>query len=112
VDGRHDPEIHSQGHMSDATEPCKYPRYRSVGQPDFLPYSSRHDANHAARHGALVHSVAEVVNNARVLADAFRSHGLPLVLVDGPISSPRPGRNANGAGATQEILNLLNSTGV
>jgi nicotinamidase-related amidase len=30
----------------------------------------------------LVHPVTEVVSNARALADAFRSHGLPVVLVN------------------------------
>jgi nicotinamidase-related amidase len=38
----------------------------------------------------LVHPAAEVVNNARALADAFRSHGLPVVLVN--VAGVAPGR--------------------
>jgi nicotinamidase-related amidase len=38
----------------------------------------------------LVHPAAEVVNNARALADAFRSHGLPVVLVN--VAGMAPGR--------------------
>jgi len=38
----------------------------------------------------LVHAVAEVVSNARALADAFRSHGLPVVLVN--VAGIAPGR--------------------
>jgi nicotinamidase-related amidase len=38
----------------------------------------------------LVHPAAEVVNNARALADAFRSHGLPVVLVN--VAGAAPGR--------------------
>ena len=38
----------------------------------------------------LVHPVIEVVSNARALADAFRSHGLPVVLVN--VAGLAPGR--------------------
>jgi len=38
----------------------------------------------------LAHPAAEVVNNARALADAFRSHGLPVVLVN--VAGAAPGR--------------------
>ncbi len=38
----------------------------------------------------LVHPVGEVVSNARALADAFRSHGLPVVLVN--VAGAAPGR--------------------
>jgi nicotinamidase-related amidase len=38
----------------------------------------------------LVHPAAEVVNNARALADAFRSHSLPVVLVS--VAGMAPGR--------------------
>lgn len=38
----------------------------------------------------LVHPAAEVVNNARALADAFRGHGLPVVLVN--VAGIAPGR--------------------
>ncbi len=38
----------------------------------------------------LVHPAAEVVSNARALADAFRSHGLPVVLVN--VAGVAPGR--------------------
>jgi nicotinamidase-related amidase len=38
----------------------------------------------------LLHPAAEVVNNARALADAFRSHGLPVVLVN--VAGRAPGR--------------------
>ena len=38
----------------------------------------------------LAHPVADVVNNARALADAFRSHGLPVVLVN--VAGVAPGR--------------------
>lgn len=38
----------------------------------------------------LVHPAAQVVNNARALADAFRSHGLPVVLVN--VAGIAPGR--------------------
>ncbi len=39
---------------------------------------------------ALVHPAAEVVSNARALADAFRGHGLPVVLVN--VAGVAPGR--------------------
>ena len=38
----------------------------------------------------LVHPAAKVVNNARALADAFRNHGLPVVLVN--VAGIAPGR--------------------
>jgi len=38
----------------------------------------------------LVHPVTEVVSNARALADAFRSHALPVVLVN--VAGVAPGR--------------------
>ena len=38
----------------------------------------------------LVHPVAEVVKNARALADAFRAHSLPVVLVN--VAGMAPGR--------------------
>jgi nicotinamidase-related amidase len=38
----------------------------------------------------LAHPAAEVVSNARALADAFRSHGLPVVLVN--VAGIAPGR--------------------
>jgi len=43
-----------------------------------------------------VHAVAEVVKQARVLADAFRSHGLPLVLVN--VAGRPPGRTEQARG--------------
>jgi nicotinamidase-related amidase len=40
--------------------------------------------------GPTVHPIAEVVKRARALADAFREHGLPVVLVN--IASRAPGQ--------------------
>jgi nicotinamidase-related amidase len=48
----------------------------------------------------LVHPAAKVVNNARTLADAFRNHGLPVVLVNVAGMAPR----ANGAASTDDEL--------
>ena len=45
----------------------------------------------------LVHPITEVVNNARALADAFRSHGLPVVLVN--VAGGAPGRTEQPRGA-------------
>ena len=45
----------------------------------------------------LVHSITEVVNNARALADAFRSRGLPVVLVN--VAGLAPGRTEQPRGA-------------
>ena len=48
----------------------------------------------------LVHPVAEVVKNATALAEAFRSHGLPVVLVN--VAGMAPGRTEKPRG----ILNF------
>jgi nicotinamidase-related amidase len=44
-----------------------------------------------------VHPIADVVNNARALADAFRSHGLSVVLVN--VAGGAPGRTEQSRGA-------------
>jgi nicotinamidase-related amidase len=44
----------------------------------------------------LVHPVAEVMKNASALADAFRSHGLPVVLVN--VAGRAPGRTEQARG--------------
>lgn len=46
----------------------------------------------------LVRPAAEVVRNARTLADAFRRHGLPVVLVN--VSATAPGRTEQTKPAT------------
>jgi len=49
-----------------------------------------------ARH--LAHPAADVVRNARALADAFRAHALPVVLVN--VSATAPGRTEQSKPAT------------
>jgi nicotinamidase-related amidase len=44
-----------------------------------------------------VHPITEIVNNARALADAFRSRGLPVVLVN--VAGGAPGRTEQPRGA-------------
>jgi nicotinamidase-related amidase len=46
-----------------------------------------------------VHPIGDVVQRARALADAFRSRGLPVVLVN--VDGGAPGRTQSPAGATK-----------
>jgi nicotinamidase-related amidase len=48
------------------------------------------DLQHAIVNRPLAHSSTEVVKNARLLADAFRANGLPVVLVN--VAGVAPGR--------------------
>ena len=60
----------------------------------------------------LVHPITEVVNNARALADAFRSHGLPVVLVNvagrAPGRTEQPGRALSFPPGWTDLLPELN----